>query len=75
MESRVCQDIYRRAYDKNPFVPKEDLIVFMGLSWSDNFSPNSSINENRGAAWVNKLTLVSTTFSHNIVEDTYPISI
>ena len=74
-ESRACKEVYERACTANANISKEDLIVLMGITWSDDFDPNSSIKANRGAVWIKTLTFVSTSFSENKVQDTYPISI
>ena len=45
--------MFIRAYIANPDVPKEDIIVLLAVSWSDDFDPKSSIKANRGA-WMDK---------------------
>ena len=72
-ESRVCKEVYKRACTANPNISREDLIVLIEITWSDDFDPNSSIKANRGAVWIKTLTFVSASFSDNKVQDTYPI--
>ena len=74
-ESRMYQNVYQRATVANPNVPKEDLLVLMGLSWSDDFDPNSSIKSNRGGVWIRTVTFITQTFKENRLDDTYAISI
>ena len=59
----------------NRNVSTDNLIVLMGISWSDDFDPNSSIKANRGAVWIRTVTFISESFSDNTLEDTYTISI
>ena len=66
---RKVQDIY----DLN--VNDEDLWAIMGLTWSDDLDPNSSIKSNRGALWISTVTFVTQTFTENKLDDTYAISI
>ena len=48
-DSKICKEVYERAYIANPNVDREELVVLMGVTWSDDFDPNSSIKANRGA--------------------------
>ena len=68
-------EIYHRAYLANPDVPKDELVVLMGVTWSDDFDPNSSIKANRGGVWIRTVTFVSESFHSNRLDDTYTISI
>ena len=70
-DSKLSKDAYKRACITNPDVPKEDLIVLLAVSWSDDFDPNSSIKANRGAVWIKTVTFISESFSENKIEDTY----
>ena len=45
----VGKEVYARAVKENPHVSTDNLIILMGISWSDDFDPNSSIKTNRGA--------------------------
>ena len=74
-ESRIHKEVCERARIANPNVPKKDLLVLMGFSWSDDFDPNSSIKANRGAVWIRTVTFVSKSFKKNKLDDTYAISI
>ena len=46
-DSNVRKEVYARAVKVNPDVSRDNLIVLMGISWSDDFDPNSSIKANR----------------------------
>ena len=74
-DSKICKEVYDRAYMMNHDIPKEDIIVLLGISWSDDFDPNSSIKANRGGVWIRTVTFISDTFCENKLEDTYTISI
>ena len=74
-DSNARKEVYARALMANQHVPIENLIVLMGITWSDDFDPNSSIKANRGAVWIRTVTLISESFSDNRLEDTYTISI
>ena len=74
-DSKICKEVYERAYIMNPTTPKEDIVVLMGISWSDDFEPNSSIKANKGGVWIRTVTFISETFCDNKLEDTYTISI
>jgi hypothetical protein len=74
-DSKTCKEVYERAYIMNSTTPKEGIVVLMGLSWSDDFEPNSSIKANRGGVWIRTVIFISDTFCDNKLEDTYTISI
>ena len=74
-DSNVRKEVHARAVQANPNVLPDNLIVLMGISWSDDFDPNSSIKANRGAVWIRTVTFISQSFSDNTLEDTYTISI
>ena len=74
-DSNVRKEVHARAVKANPNVLPDNLIVLMGISWSDDFDPNSSIKANRGAVWIRTVTFISQSFSDNTLEDTYTISI
>ena len=59
----------------NPTVPKENIMVLMGLTWSADFDPNSSIKKNRGRVWIRTGTFVSESFCENKLVGTGIISI
>ena len=73
--SIAVRQILHQAHTANPTVPTQDLVVFLGVQWSDAFDPNSSIQANRGAVWIKTLTFVSETFHQNRIDHTYPIGI
>ena len=74
-DSKVCRDVYKRSYITNPGVPIEDLGVLMGISWSEDFDPNSFIKANRGAVRIKTVTFISELLSQNKIQDNYTISI
>lgn len=43
LDFKIWKDIYNRIYFVNLNVPKEELMILMGVRWSDAFDPNSSI--------------------------------
>ena len=71
----IRKEVYTRAVKANPDVSTDNLIVLMGISWSDDFDPNSSIKANRGAVWIRTVTFISESFSDNTLDDTFTISI
>ena len=73
--SKISKEVYKIAYVNNPTVPKEDITVLMGLTWSADFDPNSSIKKNRGRVWIRTGTFVSESFCENKPEDTFTIGI
>ena len=73
-DSNARKEVYARALQVNAHVPKDNLLVLMGITWSDDFNPNSLINANRGAVWIRTINLISESFADNILEDTYAIS-
>ena len=74
-ESIKYREVYQRARTANPNVSNEDLVVITGITWSDDFDPNSSIKANRGAVWIRTVTFITQTFNENKFDDTYTISI
>ena len=52
-----------------------EILVVLGLLWSDDFDPNTSIKSNRGSVWIKPLTFVAERTHTNDERDTYPISI
>ena len=56
---------------KNP----NEILVILGLLWSNDFDPNISIKSNRGSVWIKTLTFVAENTHINDERYTYPISI
>ena len=74
-ESIMALYIANRVYvDMNP-KNNEDIIIILGILWSDDFDPNSSLKSNRGSAWVKTLTLISDDKKCNDETNTYTISL
>ena len=75
VDSPIAHQVYNRARNYNKGVDPSDLIVLMGVQWSDDFEPNGSSKSNRGSVWLKTLTFVSDSYSNNELGDTYPVSI
>ena len=65
----------KRGYAVNKSVHPNNIMILLGLQWSDAFDPNSSVKSNRGAVWIKTVTFISETFNENRLHDTFPISI
>ena len=52
-----------------------DYLIILGILWSDDFDPNSSLKANRGSAWIKTLTFVTDDNNKNNVTNTYVLSI
>ena len=74
-DSNAAVAIRKRGYAINNNVDKNDIMILLGLQWSDAFDPNSSTKSNRGAVWIKTVTFVSNTFHNNNLHDTFPIAI
>ena len=74
-ESLVSKNVLEKALRVNKDVDKENLLVILAVQWHDDFEPNSSSKANRGSVWMKTVTFISTNFSENKFQDTYPISI
>jgi len=74
-DSHSANQVLIRAAKANPSVPKEDILVVLGMQWSDDFEPNGSSKSNRGSVWMKTLTFVSDTKTKNDIINTYPLSI
>ena len=74
-DSKIAHDIARRGYAVNKDIARNDVIILLGLQWSDAFDPNSSTKSNRGAVWIKTVTFVSDRFENNNIHDTFPIAI
>ena len=75
VDSPIAHQVYNRARNYNKGVDPSDLIVLMGVQWSDDFEPNGSSKSNRGSVWLKTLTFVSDSYCNNELSDTYPVSI
>ena len=58
-DSIKYREVYHRATKTNNDVNNDDLVVIMGLTWSDDFDPNSSIKANRGTVWIRTVTFIT----------------
>ena len=75
VESNIGKLVYARAIKSNPGVKEEDILVLLGLQWSDDFEPNSSSKSNRGSVWIKTLSFISDRLTKNDIVNIYPISI
>ena len=75
VESNIGKAVYARAIKSNPGVKEEDILVLLGLQWSDDFEPNSSSKSNRGSVWIKTVSFISDRLTKNDIVNTYPISI
>ena len=74
-ESVMAIDIADRIYMEMNSTNKEDIIIMLGILWSDDFDPNSSLKSDRGLPWVITLTLISDDKKCNDETNTYIISL
>jgi len=74
-ESLVSNNVLEKALSVNKDVDMDNLLVILAVQWHDDFEPNSSSKANRGSVWMKTVTFISTNFSKNKFQDTYPISI
>ena len=51
------------------------MVAMTGVSWSDDFEPNTMSKANRGSVWIKILSFSSNNLYYNSLENTYPISI
>ena len=65
VDSPIAHQVYNRARNYNKGVDPSDLIVLMGVQWSDDFEPNGSSKSNRGSVWLKSLMFVSDSYSNN----------
>ena len=75
VDSPIAHQVYNRARNYNKGVDPSDLIVLMGIQWSDDFESNGSSKSNMGSVRLKTLTFVSESYSNNKLSDTYPVSI
>ena len=68
----IAHQVYNRARNYHKGVDPSDLIVLIGVQWSDDFEPNGSSKSNRGSVWLKTLTFVSDSYSNNELSDTRP---
>ena len=74
-DSKFCKGTSRRAKYYYRDISPDNLVVMTGVSWSDDFEPNSMNNANRGSVWIKTLTFISKNVYSNLLENTYPILI
>ena len=74
-ESKRAYEIYNKAHQMYYDKSSDEVLVILGILWSDDFDPNTSIKSNRGSVWVKTLTFVAENTHANDERDTYPLSI
>ena len=50
-------------------------MIITAVQWSNDFDPNSMCKNNRGLVWMKTLTLFSSDYYSNKLENMYPLSI
>ena len=70
-ESVAAREIYLRAVNRNPTLSPHDIMVILGVQWSDDFEPNTSSKVNRGSVWMKTVTILSNDFETNVLKNTY----
>ena len=73
-ESKRAYEIYNKAHQMYCENNSNEILVILGLLWSDDFDPNTSIKSNRGSVWIKTLTFVAENTRTNDERDAYPIS-
>ena len=74
-DSKISQEVHERAKKLHTDCDEGEVVTLLGITWSDDFDPNSSIKSNRGGVWIRTITLISESYEENSLENTYPISI
>ena len=74
-DSKIAGEVYDRGMKCNRETSKDNLLVILGIQWSDGFEPNTSSKTNRGSVWLKTLTFLSDDFKTNNLKNTYAISI
>ena len=67
IDSNIAKQVLSRAIKSNPNVKQEDILVILGLQWSDDFEPNGSRKSNRGSVWIKTVTFISGTLVKMVV--------
>ena len=49
-------------------------MIITAVQWSGAFNPNIMCKNNRGSVWIKTLTLFSSHYHSNEIENTYPLS-
>ena len=73
-DSTIAKQVFQRAIATHPNIDIGDIVVILGIQWSDDFEPNTSIKDNRDSVWLKTVTLVSESSKSNDLNNTYPIS-
>ena len=73
-QSVAAREIYLHAVNRNPTLSPNDIMVILGVQWSDDFEPNTSSKVNRGSVWMKTVTILSNDFETNVLKNTYIIS-
>ena len=58
-DSKIANEVYHRAMACNRDTSEDNLLVLLGIQWSDDFEPNTSSKTNRGSVWLKTLTFIS----------------
>ena len=74
-DSKIAREVHERAIKCNRLTSQQNLLVILGLQWSDDFEPNTSSKTNRGSVWLKTLTFLSDDFHKNNLKNTYAISV
>ena len=74
-DSKIARDAYLRAIRYNRDTSQENVVVLLGIQWSDDFEPNTSSKTNRGSVWMKTVTFISDDIQLNNLKNTYPISL
>ena len=75
IDSPIANFVFNRANKVNTGINPNDILVILGVQWSDDFEPNNSSKSNRGSLWIKTVSFISSSTSKNELSDTYPISI
>ena len=69
------REVFQRVKSVNSGVSLNNLLVIIGIQWSDDFDPKSSSKINRESVWMKTLTFLTEDSHKNMLEDTYPMMI
>ena len=75
IDSKFYKGISRRAKYCYKDISSDNFVVMAGVSWSDDFEPNSMSKANCKSVFIKPLTFFSNNLYSNSLENTYPISI
>ena len=75
VNSKLGREVFQRVKSVNSGVSLNNLLVIIGIQWSDDFDPKSSSKINRESVWMKTLTFLTEDSHKNMLEDTYPMMI